>query len=204
MAMDDSLPNSEWRPYPSAIVDAEEADDDTDTIVSDEGSVDDADRILALSLPVVLGMDVEDIPNETVQLCRVATSNYAAVITRIVEECVNSAHKEGPAVAPSDTSEAGTRPPTNRNDSTANQRAPSAKGRTNINKRRRRSSDDMIDEDEEEEEDFLDGNGSARQKRTNTGLRLRCVFRARNPIKFNVRDHYSCAMSYFSCFADLR
>ena len=201
--MNDPLPDSAWPSYPSAIVDTEETDDDTETIVSDDGSVDDADRILALSLPVVLGMDVEDIPDETVQQCRDATSNYTSIITRIVEQCVNSAHKVVPATPPSGTSEAGTRLPTNRNNITA-QRTSGARGKPNINKRRRRSNDDMNDEDEEEEDDFLDGNGSARQKRTNTGLRLRCVFRARNPTKFNVRDHYSCAMSYFSCFADLR
>ena len=202
--MNDSLPDSAWPAYPSVIVDTEEADDDTDTIVSDEGSVDDTDRILALSLPVVLGMDVEDIPDEAVRQCRDATSNYTSIITRIVHQCINSVHKEAPATAPSDTSEAGTRLPTSRNNSAANQRAPGARGKTNINKRRRSSNDDMNEEDEEEEEDSLDGNASARQKRANTGLRLRCVFRARNPTKFNVRDHYSCAMSYFSCFADLR
>ncbi|KAH7309728.1 hypothetical protein B0I35DRAFT_85590 [Stachybotrys elegans] len=35
-------------------------------------------------------------------------------------------------------------------------------------------------------------------------LRLSCPFRKRNPHRFNVRDHHSCAMTYFPKFAELR
>lgn len=35
-------------------------------------------------------------------------------------------------------------------------------------------------------------------------LRLSCPFRKRNPARFNVREHYSCAMTYFPKFAELR
>jgi hypothetical protein len=35
-------------------------------------------------------------------------------------------------------------------------------------------------------------------------LRLSCPYRKRNPNRFNVRDHHSCAMTYFPKFAELR
>ncbi|KFA68074.1 hypothetical protein S40285_02561 [Stachybotrys chlorohalonatus IBT 40285] len=35
-------------------------------------------------------------------------------------------------------------------------------------------------------------------------LRLSCPYRKRNPHRFNVRDHHSCAMTYFPKFAELR
>ncbi|KAL2759911.1 hypothetical protein ACRALDRAFT_1079156 [Sodiomyces alcalophilus JCM 7366] len=35
-------------------------------------------------------------------------------------------------------------------------------------------------------------------------LRLSCPFRKKNPARFNVREHHSCAMTYFPKFAELR
>lgn len=40
--------------------------------------------------------------------------------------------------------------------------------------------------------------------RDEENLRLSCPFRKRNPNRFNVRDHHSCAMTYFPKFAELR
>ena len=39
---------------------------------------------------------------------------------------------------------------------------------------------------------------------TDSPLRLSCPFRKRNPRRFNIRDHYSCSMTYFPKFAELR
>ncbi|ROT42861.1 hypothetical protein SODALDRAFT_327020 [Sodiomyces alkalinus F11] len=41
-------------------------------------------------------------------------------------------------------------------------------------------------------------------KEPDEGLRLSCPFRKKNPARFNVREHYSCSMTYFSKFAELR
>ncbi|KAK0709339.1 hypothetical protein B0T26DRAFT_721229 [Lasiosphaeria miniovina] len=35
-------------------------------------------------------------------------------------------------------------------------------------------------------------------------LRIRCPYRARNPRRFNVREHQGCAMTYFTLMSDLR
>ena len=55
-----------------------------------------------------------------------------------------------------------------------------------------------------------DGDGFCPSKRPRPSpkeeenLRLSCPFRKRNPHRFNVRDHHSCAMTYFPKFAELR
>jgi hypothetical protein len=60
-------------------------------------------------------------------------------------------------------------------------------------------------------DDYSDGEGVgsfAKRARPNPreeeNLRLSCPFRKRNPHRFNVRDHHSCAMTYFPKFAELR
>lgn len=64
---------------------------------------------------------------------------------------------------------------------------------------------------DEEGDDLSDGDGSSlpmKRPRPNPkdeeNLRLSCPFRKRNPQRFNVRDHHSCAMTYFPKFAELR
>ncbi|KAM0226551.1 hypothetical protein ACHAPA_002932 [Fusarium lateritium] len=65
---------------------------------------------------------------------------------------------------------------------------------------------------EDDGDEFSDGEGSGylqtKRLRPNPkedeNLRLSCPFRKRNPHRFNVRDHHSCAMTYFPKFAELR
>ncbi|KAM0351796.1 hypothetical protein ACHAPU_002308 [Fusarium lateritium] len=65
---------------------------------------------------------------------------------------------------------------------------------------------------EDEGDEFSEGEGSGylqtKRLRPNPkedeNLRLSCPFRKRNPHRFNVRDHHSCAMTYFPKFAELR
>ena len=65
---------------------------------------------------------------------------------------------------------------------------------------------------DEDGDDMSDGDGDgfmpvkrARPNpREDENLRLSCPFRKRNPHRFNVRDHHSCAMTFFPKFAELR
>lgn len=65
---------------------------------------------------------------------------------------------------------------------------------------------------DDEGDEFSDGEGSGYlptkrvrpNPREDENLRLSCPFRKRNPHRFNVRDHHSCAMTYFPKFAELR
>lgn len=65
---------------------------------------------------------------------------------------------------------------------------------------------------DEDDGEFTDGEGLGynplKKLRPNPkddeNLRLSCPYRKRNPSRFNVRDHHSCAMTYFPKFAELR
>jgi hypothetical protein len=72
------------------------------------------------------------------------------------------------------------------------------------------SSQDDLDEGADDMSD-RDGQGSLPYKRVKPSprdveenLRLSCPYRKRNPLRFNVREHHSCAMTYFPKFAELR
>ncbi|KAF4122213.1 hypothetical protein GMORB2_7806 [Geosmithia morbida] len=63
------------------------------------------------------------------------------------------------------------------------------------------------DDDECSDEDEKAAVPAKRQRpspKDEENLRLSCPYRKRNPSRFNVRDHHSCAMTYFPKFAELR
>ncbi|KAF6834591.1 zinc finger domain-containing protein [Colletotrichum plurivorum] len=62
--------------------------------------------------------------------------------------------------------------------------------------------DDLTDDDGDSSLPFKRARPSPREADEN--LRLSCPFRKRNPHRFNVREHHSCAMTYFPKFAELR
>ncbi|KAK2035269.1 hypothetical protein LX32DRAFT_669374 [Colletotrichum zoysiae] len=62
--------------------------------------------------------------------------------------------------------------------------------------------DDMTDDDGDSSVPFKRARPTPREVEEN--LRLSCPFRKRNPHRFNVREHHSCAMTYFPKFAELR
>ncbi|OLN94104.1 hypothetical protein CCHL11_07181 [Colletotrichum chlorophyti] len=62
--------------------------------------------------------------------------------------------------------------------------------------------DDMSDDDGDSNMPFKRARPTPRD--TEDSLRLSCPFRKRNPNRFNVREHHSCAMTYFPKFAELR
>ncbi|OHE99632.1 hypothetical protein CORC01_04990 [Colletotrichum orchidophilum] len=62
--------------------------------------------------------------------------------------------------------------------------------------------DDLTDDDGDSSVPFKRARPTPREAEEN--LRLSCPFRKRNPHRFNVREHHSCAMTYFPKFAELR
>ncbi|TEA15636.1 hypothetical protein C8034_v001484 [Colletotrichum sidae] len=62
--------------------------------------------------------------------------------------------------------------------------------------------DDMTEDEGDANMPFKRARPSPREAEEN--LRLSCPFRKRNPYRFNVREHHSCAMTYFPKFAELR
>ncbi|KAH8899904.1 hypothetical protein GQ53DRAFT_740911, partial [Thozetella sp. PMI_491] len=204
--------------FSPVIIDEEAvSDDDTCTVISDSDEVGDIDRVMGFSLPVAVGINAEDLTREAIARCRDATARYISLLSGIVEQSINPPSSRQAVVHPPTINEPAEQP-TDQSDpsgsgasssggafSRANSQSSSDRAGRGKPSRKRRKSSTGRDNDNEDDEDLdVDGSCASRQKRTNAGLRLRCVFRARNPIKFNVRDHYSCAMSYFSSFADLR
>ncbi|KAH9225492.1 hypothetical protein K456DRAFT_59449 [Colletotrichum gloeosporioides 23] len=88
----------------------------------------------------------------------------------------------------------------------------SGSGRGSQNGKRKKGDTGRIDGDEDGD-DLTDDDGDlgvpfkrARPspREADENLRLSCPFRKRNPHRFNVREHHSCAMTYFPKFAELR
>lgn len=64
--------------------------------------------------------------------------------------------------------------------------------------------DDGNDASDNDGDGFLPIKRPRPNPRDDDNLRLSCPFRKRNPHRFNVRDHHSCAMTFFPKFAELR
>ncbi|GKT65369.1 zinc finger domain-containing protein [Colletotrichum tofieldiae] len=88
----------------------------------------------------------------------------------------------------------------------------SGSGRGSQNGKRKKGEAGRLDGDDDGD-DLTDdeGDSSVPLKRARPtpreveeNLRLSCPFRKRNPHRFNVREHHSCAMTYFPKFAELR
>ncbi|KAK1953519.1 hypothetical protein LY78DRAFT_697821 [Colletotrichum sublineola] len=62
--------------------------------------------------------------------------------------------------------------------------------------------DDPTDDEGDSSAPFKRARPTPREVEEN--LRLSCPFRKRNPHRFNVREHHSCAMTYFPKFSELR
>ncbi|PHH58783.1 hypothetical protein CDD82_2722 [Ophiocordyceps australis] len=74
--------------------------------------------------------------------------------------------------------------------------------------KRKKQADGHGDKGDEFSDDEASGYGPAKRAKPSgkdeDNLRLSCPYRKRNPRRFNVRDHHSCAMTYFPKFAELR
>lgn len=53
-------------------------------------------------------------------------------------------------------------------------------------------------------DDIGDNTGTDRFKKQKTGMKLSCPFRKRNPLRFNVRDYYNCALVSYQSIALLK
>ncbi|KAK4184227.1 hypothetical protein QBC35DRAFT_535157 [Podospora australis] len=189
-----------------------DADTDTDT---EAVSTEEADQILAFSLPTVRGINSTDVPQEVLEVCRSVTYAYAERIAALIDgfqdlsvattdegsarTCTNSGNSRNNTQRQSSSS-------TSPQDTTGKG---NGKGRGKPNRNKKRRLDDTRDNEDDEEDDSGDvvggGDPGDNSEDLNTGgAKLRCIFRARNPSRFNVRDHTSCAMTMFTKFSDLR
>ena len=183
---------------PKANIEAlEDAAQDWETAVPDLDDLapDDADAVLDYVLQLVYGVDLDESsldPTTSRQL----VSKFAKAIAVALAD---GAHTS--------TTQLGHTASTSSNSSRSTSAGFAQGGQAQGGKRKKTQGNGN-----EEDDDLSEGGGEGQQfKRprpnpapTEENLRLSCPFRKRNPHRFNVRDHYSCSMTYFPKFAELR
>ena len=164
---------------------------DTTSIGSDDLSTDDADSLLDYTLQLVYGIELRDSSASTSELRQLA-SEYIRGLGQHVWQTTSDTQGNAQTMSSSSSS-------------TPSQGA----GRDESQGFGKRKKQPVGGEGGE---DFSDGEcsgfGPAKRPRPSPNqeenLRLSCPFRKRNAQRFNVRDHHSCAMTYFPKFAELR
>ncbi|KAJ6784783.1 hypothetical protein PWT90_06232 [Aphanocladium album] len=168
---------------------------DTHSVATEEGPGSDADTLLTYTLQLVYGVDT---PEHEPQL-----SNLRRMSARYIRE-LGDAIWQSPAVDNEQPNSQGTEYSSNTSSPTDDRRSSQSGSSQSGSKRKQ---DDVPGD---EGQGSGQGSGFGRVKKAKLGsrddgnLRLSCPFRKRNPQRFNVRDHHSCAMTYFPKFAELR
>lgn len=170
---------------------------DNSSIATDEAPGSDADTILTYTLQLAFGVDVPE--------CEPQLSSLRKLSAKYLRE-LGDAIWQSPTVDAAQTSFQGASESGSTWSPADDGRRGSQSGSSQAGGSKRKK-DDARDE---EEQGSSQGSGSGSSKkakhatRDDESLRLSCPFRKRNPHRFNVRDHHSCAMTYFPKFAELR
>ncbi|KAM0420409.1 hypothetical protein ACHAPT_011830 [Fusarium lateritium] len=183
---------------PTESRDSEEPDYDADegSDTADDVSPEDANLVLNYTLQLIYGVDLNEssISREKAQSI---VSNFTKEISQQIWHSVASDGQLSHTMSTSSTSSSST---------------PSQEGIGGDRRGGKRKKQGRREDDGDELSDG-DGSGSGylptkrarpNPKEPDENLRLSCPFRKRNPHRFNVRDHHSCAMTYFPKFAELR
>ncbi|KAL7898305.1 hypothetical protein HDV64DRAFT_32085 [Trichoderma sp. TUCIM 5745] len=171
---------------------------DTTSSASDDVSSQDTEAILNYTLQLVFGVDLQE-----------ESSKVTPAVRRLVCKFVGDVGSSfWTSLSDADMTQVMS---SSSNSSTPSQGGSSQGGSgggdsSSAGKRKKQSRGD------EDDGEFTDGEGLGynplKKLRPNPkddeNLRLSCPYRKRNPSRFNVRDHHSCAMTYFPKFAELR
>lgn len=170
---------------------------DTTSSASDDVSSHDTEAILNYTLQLVFGVDLQE-----------ESSKVTPAVRRLVCKFVGDVGSSfWTSLADADMTQVMS---SSSNSSTPSQggssQGGSGGGDSSAGKRKKQARGD------EDDGEFTDGEGLGynplKKLRPNPkddeNLRLSCPYRKRNPSRFNVRDHHSCAMTYFPKFAELR
>lgn len=163
---------------------------ETGSANSEDVSVDDAESILTYTARLVYGLDIPDDPHVRDSLHKLTASFVHQLSPHMWQSHGGSSSTDGSWQGDLSGSSSNT--------------SPSSSGGDGKGKKHSRSTDDS------NSQDGSGGSGSVQSKRAkksageDENIRLSCPFRKRNPYRFNVRDHHSCAMTYFPKFAELR
>ncbi|KAG9256855.1 uncharacterized protein F5Z01DRAFT_649228 [Emericellopsis atlantica] len=188
---EESLPSRS--PEPASTPLAEKAEKwESESTASVECSADDADTILDYTLQMAYGVDLEASSLDVPRARQIARNFVRQLGQTMYQSGLNGPDQNGMDFSNSNSSTPG--------NSGGSHRDGKRKKQPGGGKR-----DDGTD-------DLSEGEGygllPVKKPKPNPPeeepLRLSCPFRKRNPNRFNVRDHHSCAMTYFPKFAELR
>ncbi|KAK4664638.1 uncharacterized protein QC763_512530 [Podospora pseudopauciseta] len=169
---------------------------------NDAVTVEEADHILSFSLPTLRGINSSDVPREILEACKGITYAYAEQIAAIVDSFED--FLQAPVETDIPSSRAAGTLPQRPSSSQIDKSTGKGKEKPKANKKRKLSDEENDQDDEEESGSIMGDPRDSGEERNSTASKLRCIFRARNPSRFNVRDHTSCAMTMFTKFSDLR
>ena len=160
---------------------------------SSESNEDDCDSILDYTLQLAYGVDIND--------ASVPQAESRRVVRRFMRDLSQTMWHAGPdsngqnamSISASSSSTPG-------GNSGTGESQRGGKRKKQLGRGGDEEGDDLSDGDD----NSLPVKRSRPNPRDEENLRLSCPFRKRNPQRFNVRDHHSCAMTYFPKFAELR
>ncbi|KAL7797401.1 hypothetical protein V8C37DRAFT_309524 [Trichoderma ceciliae] len=166
---------------------------DAASSISDDVSSQDTEAILDYTLQLVFGVDLQEEASKVTPAVRSLVCKFVGD----VGSCFWTAPSDADMTQVMSTSS---------NSSTPSQGGSGGGDSQSGGKRKKQGRGD------EDDGEFSDGEGLGynpmKKLRPNPkdeeNLRLSCPYRKRNPSRFNVRDHHSCAMTYFPKFAELR
>lgn len=168
---------------------------DTSSVATDEGPGSDADTLLTYALQLVYGVDV---PEREPQL-----SNLRRMSARYIHE-LGDAIWQSPAVDNDQPNSQGTEYSSSTSSPTEDRRGSQSGSSQSGSKRKQGDGPGDDGQGSGQGSGFMPIKKAKHNVRDDSNLRLSCPFRKRNPHRFNVRDHHSCAMTYFPKFAELR
>ncbi|OAR01619.1 hypothetical protein LLEC1_00451 [Akanthomyces lecanii] len=169
---------------------------DASSVATDEAAGSDADTLLTYTLQLVYGIDA---PEQEPQLgnLRRLSARYIRLLGDAISQPISSDGEQ--------PSSQGNSYPSNTPSPLNNGRRGSQSGSSQASSKRKQEGDPGEDGQENGQgSGFLPVKKAKHAMRDDGSLRLSCPFRKRNPQRFNVRDHHSCAMTYFPKFAELR
>lgn len=189
-------PQGAGEPSSDGATDEEPLSPAVSTGSSYDSAADDTDRILNYVLQLVYGADLEDLPGLPLGACRSLVAQFVSELGSAVDE---GYHKASPSSST----------PVQEQHPGGAGGIPGASSGGGAGSGKRKAS---LDDFEWSAEDMAGGdNGAdsaASSKKTRSAaserLQISCPFRKRNPTRFNVRSHHSCALTSFPKLSELR
>lgn len=191
------LDNVQQLPRPRSIDSRESYDDEDDgcTVIQDvtDGEL---DKILSVSLQVLYGMELTILDQSRKRhLGRVLTVDFVKALGKMIHDSTEWHDEPTDAATPNSAS-------SNTNDDAGIHRSHRAGAAHTATCQQGVSDDDVRGSNDRRGDAFVAT--ASRKRPRGENVRLACPFRAKNQLRFNVRDYQGCALVSFPSMSDLR